>query len=127
MGSPIGHQALLVVDVGSTFTKAALVQVSDADGDETGAVLGRAETPTTLDTDVMDGVRSLAAHLGDAAAVDDGRIVACSSAGGGLRLAVIGYERTVTAEAGYRVGLSAGAKVVHVASGPPAEPPHRLR
>ena len=37
---------------------------------------------------------------------------------GGLRLAVIGYERTVTAEAGYRVGLSAGAKVVHVASGP---------
>jgi len=119
MGSPIGHQALLVVDVGSTFTKAALVQVSaDSAGDETGAVLGRAETPTTLDTDVMDGVRSLAAHLGDAAAVDDGRIVACSSAGGGLRLAVIGYERTVTAEAGYRVGLSAGAKVVHVASGP---------
>ena len=29
-----------------------------------------------------------------------------------------GYEREVTAEAGYRVGLSAGAKVVHVASGP---------
>ena len=119
MGSPMDHPALLVVDVGSTFTKAALVQVSaDSAGDETGAVLGRAETPTTLDTDVMDGVRSLAAHLGDAAAVDDGRIVACSSAGGGLRLAVIGYERTVTAEAGYRVGLSAGAKVVHVASGP---------
>ncbi len=91
MGSPIGHQALLVVDVGSTFTKAALVQVSaDSAGDETGAVLGRAETPTTLDTDVMDGVRSLAAHLGDAAAVDDGRIVACSSAGGGPRLAGIG-------------------------------------
>ena len=65
MGSPTSHQAILVVDVGSTFTKAALVQVSDADGDETGAVLGRAETPTTLDTDVMDGVRSLAAHLGD--------------------------------------------------------------
>ena len=42
----------------------------------------------------------------------------CSSAGGGLRLAVVGYEREVTAEAGHRVGLSAGAKVVHVASGP---------
>jgi uncharacterized protein (TIGR01319 family) len=42
----------------------------------------------------------------------------CSSAGGGLRLAVVGYERAVTAEAGYRVALSAGAKVVHVASGP---------
>jgi uncharacterized protein (TIGR01319 family) len=42
----------------------------------------------------------------------------CSSAGGGLRLAVVGYERVVTAEAGARVGLSAGAKVVHVSSGP---------
>ena len=30
---------------------------------------------------------------------------------------MVGYERQVTAEAGYRVGLSAGAKVVHVASG----------
>ena len=38
--------------------------------------------------------------------------------GGGLRLAVVGYERAVTAEAGHRVGLSAGAKVVHVAAGP---------
>ncbi len=124
-------EAILVVDVGSTFTKAALVRVStsagavssphavnSATGAETGTVLGRGEAPTTLDTDVMDGVRSLATSLGDAAAVDDGRILACSSAGGGLRLAVVGYERTVTAEAGYRVGLSAGAKVVHVASGP---------
>ena len=45
-------------------------------------------------------------------------MLVCSSAGGGLRLAVVGYERAVTAEAGHRVGLSAGAKVVHVASGP---------
>ena len=35
----------------------------------------------------------------------------------GLRLAVVGYEREVTAEAGHRVGLSAGAKVVHVSAG----------
>ena len=45
-------------------------------------------------------------------------VLACSSAGGGLRLAVVGYEREVTAQAGYRVGLSAGAKVVHVSAGP---------
>ena len=110
--------AILVVDVGSTFTKAALVDLA------TGMVSARGESPTTLDTDVMDGVRSLAADLGDPAAVDEGRILVCSSAGGGLRLAVVGYERTVTAEAGYRVGLSAGAKVVHVASG--ALGPHEL-
>jgi len=30
----------------------------------------------------------------------------------------VGYERSVTAEAGHRVGLSAGAKIVHVAAGP---------
>src|SRR5690606_37719915 len=46
------------------------------------------------------------------------RTDACSSAGGGLRLAVVGYERLVTAESGQRVGLSAGARVVHVAAGP---------
>ncbi len=103
--------AMLVVDVGSTFTKAALVDLTS------GRVSARGETPTTLDTDVMDGVRFLATELGDRTAVDEGRILACSSAGGGLRLAVVGYERMVTAEAGYRVGLSAGAKVVHVASG----------
>ena len=48
----------------------------------------------------------------------DRRTDVCSSAGGGLRLAVVGYEQLVTAEAGHRVGLSAGARVVHVAAGP---------
>jgi len=97
----------LVVDIGSTFTKAALVDLG------TGAVIARGDTPTTLSTDVLDGVRALADRLGAPSAP----VLACSSAGGGLRLAVVGYERTVTAEAGHRVGLSAGAKVVHVATG----------
>lgn len=99
---------MLCVDVGSTFTKACLV---GADGE----LLGTAEAPTTAGTDVMDGVRSAAGRLG---AAPDAQTLACSSAGGGLRLAVIGYERQVTAEAAYRVGLSAGARVVHVAAGP---------
>jgi uncharacterized protein (TIGR01319 family) len=99
----------LCVDFGSTFTKAALVELG------TGALLGTASHPTTLSTDVLDGFAACRDELG-AEADDDVR--ACSSAGGGLRLAVVGYERVVTAEAGYRVGLSAGAKVVHVASGP---------
>jgi uncharacterized protein (TIGR01319 family) len=43
--------------------------------------------------------------------------VACSSAGGGLRLAVVGYEELISAEAGHRAALSAGARVVHVAAG----------
>jgi uncharacterized protein (TIGR01319 family) len=61
----------------------------------------------------MDGVAAVSAALG---ATDT--VLACSSAGGGLRLAVVGQERLVSAEAGYRVALSAGAKVVHVSAGP---------
>jgi uncharacterized protein (TIGR01319 family) len=101
---------VLCVDVGSTFTKAVLVDVS------TGEVLGTASHPTTIETDVMDGVDAVRLALAGHGDPDD--VLVCSSAGGGLRLAVVGYEREVTAEAGQRVGLSAGAKVVHVASGP---------
>ncbi|MBD3785121.1 MAG: glutamate mutase L, partial [Micrococcales bacterium] len=101
--------AVLCVDVGSTFTKALLV------GDD-GEVLGRASHPTTVATDVMDGVDAVRAELG--VPRDPEQTVLCSSAGGGMRLAVVGYEREVTAEAAFRVGLSAGARVVHVASGP---------
>ena len=101
---------ILAVDFGSTFTKGVLL------GDD-GTVLGTAATVTTGTQrrgDVLDGYRSLRAAL---EVPEDAAVHACSSAGGGLRLAVVGYERTVTAQAGHRVGLSAGAKVVHVAAG----------
>ncbi len=110
--------AFLCADVGSTFTKGVLVDVDD------GAVLATAAHPTTVDTDVLDGLDAVAADLAEAAGLVGGtqvpaeRTLVCSSAGGGLRLAVVGYEREVTAEAGRRVGLSAGAKIVHVAHGP---------
>ncbi len=102
--------AILCVDFGSTFTKGALVA-------DDGTVVATASTPTTGTTgrgDILDGYRALRAEL---EAPDDARVHACSSAGGGLRLAVVGYERMVTAQAGHRVGLSAGSKVVHVAAG----------
>jgi len=41
-------------------------------------------------------------------------VLAYSSAGGGLRVAVVGNEELVTAEAGRRVALSSGGKVVTV-------------
>ena len=111
----------MCVDVGSTFTKAVLVDLAD------GALLASAAHPTTVpglsgSTDVLDGVAAVrdaavaAAGVAPGAARDAALLV-CSSAGGGLRLAVVGYERVVTAEAGHRVALSAGGKVVHVASG----------
>ncbi|MEV6814841.1 glutamate mutase L, partial [Micromonospora sp. NPDC051296] len=76
-----------------------------------------AAAPTTVGTDVLHGldaaVTAATARLG----VRDVPWYVCSSAGGGLRLAVVGYEPLVTAQAGRRVGLSAGADVVHVAAG----------
>jgi uncharacterized protein (TIGR01319 family) len=92
------------VDVGSTYTKACLVSLAD------GSLISRSEVPTTSATDVLTGLD--AAVLGGT-----GELYVCSSAGGGLRLAVVGYEALVTAEAGHRAGLSAGAQVVHVAAG----------
>jgi uncharacterized protein (TIGR01319 family) len=93
---------VVCVDIGSTYTKAALVDV------HTCSLLDAAQAPTTAD--VVDGV--LAATRGF-----HGEVVACSSAGGGLRLAVVGYEELISAEAGHRAALSAGARVVHVAAG----------
>ena len=103
---------VLCVDFGSTFTKAVLIDAAD------GQLLAGATVPTTLASDVLDGYGNICEVLAAQGFSGATEVLACSSAGGGLRLAVVGYERAVTAEAGRRVGLSAGAKVVHVASGP---------
>ncbi|MDQ4053643.1 MAG: glutamate mutase L, partial [Actinomycetota bacterium] len=97
------------VDFGSTFTKALLVDLT------AGTVVAAAEHRTTLDTDVLDGYDACLAGLvaADPRAVD-AEVLACSSAGGGLRIAVVGNEELVTAEAGRRVALSSGGKVVDV-------------
>ncbi len=100
------------VDVGSTWTKAAAVA-------DDGTLLASASAPTTSapGRDVLEGLGAALDQLTAALGRRPATVRACSSAGGGLRLAVVGYERAVTAEAGARVALSAGARVVHVAAG----------
>jgi uncharacterized protein (TIGR01319 family) len=107
---------VVCVDTGSTFTKAAAVVVA---GPDTGRLLATTAVPTTVGPglDVLTGLDDAVARVVSEAGGEPGDVRVCSSAGGGLRLAVVGYERVVTAEAGSRVGLSAGAKVVHVSSG----------
>jgi uncharacterized protein (TIGR01319 family) len=101
----------ICVDFGSTFTKAALVDLAE------GRIVAQASHPTTIDTDVLDGYDACLAALVEqdprAASAD---VLACSSAGGGLRIAVVGNEELVTAEAGRRVALSSGGRVVSVLS-----------
>ncbi|HEV7870190.1 MAG TPA: glutamate mutase L [Modestobacter sp.] len=96
-------ELLACVDIGSTWTKAALVELPG------GRLVATRQAPTTPD-DVVDGVLAATGDWGVP-------VRACSSAGGGLRLAVVGYEELISAEAGHRAALSAGARVVHVAAG----------
>lgn len=100
---------LLCVDFGSTFTKAVLVDLA------AGRLLATVQHPTTRETDLLDGLARcrdvLASHHPGAASSP---ALACSSAGGGLRIAVVGNEALVTAEAGRRVALSSGGIVVGV-------------
>ncbi|GAB3022170.1 hypothetical protein GCM10011376_27340 [Nocardioides flavus (ex Wang et al. 2016)] len=108
---------VVCVDFGSTFTKAALVDLGS------GALLATASHPTTLpdergDGDVLDGYDACVAALAEQdPRASDADVLACSSAGGGLRIAVVGNEELVTAEAGRRVALSSGGKVVLVLHG----------
>ncbi len=102
------------VDFGSTYTKALLVDL------DAGSVLATAEHPTTLATDVLDGYDACLAALSAAdARARQAEVLACSSAGGGLSIAVVGNEELVTAEAGRRVALSSGGAVVTVLAAAP--------
>ena len=99
------------VDFGSTFTKAALVDLAE------GRIVAQTSHVTTIDTDVLDGYDACLAELTAAdPRAADAEVLACSSAGGGLRIAVVGNEELVTAEAGRRVALSSGGRVVAVLS-----------
>ena len=109
MAEHLGGELAVCADFGSTFTKVLLVDLA------TGAVVAGAEHRTTIDTDVLDGYDACLAELARAdPRATDAEVLACSSAGGGLRVAVVGNEELVTAEAGRRVALSSGGKVVTV-------------
>ena len=103
--------AAVCVDVGSTWTKAVLVRFD-------GALAGFAEHPTTV-ADVLAGVdAAVRAVVAAAPGAAEPELLACSSAGGGLRLAAVGGERLTVEEAAHRVARSSGSRVVHVHAGP---------
>jgi uncharacterized protein (TIGR01319 family) len=107
---------IVCLDVGSGWVKALGI---DGDGEPSGCAQ-HATTPH----DLLLGVRAAAASVGLHQPLSPRRgeseveLLACSSVGGGLRLAVVGQERLAATEAGYRVSRSAGARVVHVEAGP---------
>ncbi|HEX6204530.1 MAG TPA: glutamate mutase L [Solirubrobacterales bacterium] len=102
-----------LADFGSTYTKVRLVDPA------AGELLARAEAPTTVAGDLMEGY---AAALGAASRSLGGELtideqLAVSSAGGGLRVAAVGLVADLTAAAARQAALNAGARVEVVLAG----------
>ena len=98
----------IFIDIGSTFTKAVAFDLDS----ETYA---RVQALSTVETNVTVGLRVALDELRRIAPVGEdeiNRAVACSSAAGGLKLAVIGLVPDYTTKAGRLAALGAGAKVV---------------
>lgn len=101
-----------LADFGSTYIKVRLVDPA------AGKLLARAEAPTSIGTDLIDGYASALARAKAAAGVasiDDQ--LAVSSAGGGLRVAAVGLVEDLTAAAARQTALNAGARVETVLAG----------
>lgn len=104
-------RAVLALDFGSTYTKAAAV---DVEGEE---ILGVAESFTTAATDIGEGLAEALALLKErTGGVEFAERYACSSAAGGLRMIASGLVPSLTAEAAKRAALGAGAKVIRTYS-----------
>ncbi|HIE53015.1 MAG TPA: MutL protein [Armatimonadetes bacterium] len=101
----------LLLDLGSTYTKAVAVDLTQE------RVVARAQAVTTANCDVRRGaqqaLKALRAQLGS---VSFTLKRACSSAAGGLRLVAIGLTPELTAEAAKQAALGAGARVLEVFS-----------
>ncbi|HEY3276953.1 MAG TPA: methylaspartate mutase accessory protein GlmL [Syntrophorhabdaceae bacterium] len=99
----------LLVDFGSTYTKVLAVDI------EKEIILGRAQAPTTVSTDITLGLNEALNELSETYGIEEKDIkgkYASSSAAGGLKMAAIGLVPELTLEAARRAALGAGAKVV---------------
>lgn len=100
----------LFIDFGSTFTKLTMIDLNAE------RISGRAQSPSTVDTDIMLGLQKAMSSL----CKENGEEpvyrykIACSSAAGGLRMVAVGLVPELTVEAAKRAALGAGAKVVGV-------------
>jgi len=104
-------ETALMIDFGSTYTKAVVVDL------KTEQVVGKSQAPTTVESDIMIGLKATLDKIDPA--VLGGRLkykLACSSAAGGLRMVAVGFVKELTAEAANMAALGAGARVVDVFS-----------
>ncbi|HYA30108.1 MAG TPA: glutamate mutase L, partial [Acidobacteriota bacterium] len=107
----------ILIDFGSTFTKVTAVDLTEAQ------VIGRSQSPSTVLTDVREGLLRALTLLHEKHSVfaerpknllilADNIVLASSSAAGGLRITVVGNVPGLTVEAANQAALGAGAKIV---------------
>ena len=85
---------ILLIDFGSTYTKVTAVDV------EAEVILGTAQSFTTIQTDINDGLdRALKLLEVKTGHLDYEKCYACSSAAGGLRMITSGLVPELTGEA----------------------------
>jgi len=101
-------EVALLIDIGSTFTKACAIDLLEEE------ILATAYTPSTTTTDVSEGIDK-AIHMVNTVVgnkIDWQIRLASSSAAGGLRIVVVGLVPDLTVKAGKLSAYGAGAKVI---------------
>ncbi|MBE5773348.1 MAG: MutL protein [Clostridiales bacterium] len=102
---------ILLIDFGSTYTKVTAVDI------EAEQLLGTAQSFTTIQTDINDGLEDALRRLHEKTGpLEYVAKYGCSSAAGGLRMITSGLVPELTAEAARQASLGAGAKVLKVYS-----------
>lgn len=98
---------ILLIDFGSTYTKVTAADIEEP------RLLGTANSYTTVQTDIMNGLADALSQLEKRTGkLDFSAKYACSSAAGGLRMLASGLVPELTAEAAKTASLGAGAKVL---------------
>lgn len=100
----------IFVDFGSTYTKAVAIDIDEE------RIIGHGLSASTVTSDVSIGLKAALQQLESNVqqrCTEEATIrLACSSAAGGLRLAVVGLVPNLSLKAGRMAALGAGAKLV---------------
>lgn len=99
----------ILVDFGSTYTKLTLVDLDNE------CIVANTSAHTTVTTNIKFGYETALGKLKkivDFKNINIVDILACSSAGGGLKMVAIGITPTFTVEAARRAALGAGARLL---------------
>ncbi len=96
----------LLIDFGSTYTKTVLASL-DPPG-----LLGTSQAPTTVETDLMEGLEEALASFSPVQLDGVTFKRASSSAAGGLKIIAVGLVPELTVKAAREAALGAGARVL---------------